>query len=136
MFKVILRKITGVIGAFGIGFGMLFTLQHYAGATFLLFGGLFFRGVQFILTPRAFRSYSPFGTIRRHQHIAIQLMQFLSLGLVILAAIFRLQHYPGVGVLNILGWVLLTLTMVIKALQNPEVDREEVDISAFGRKDK
>ena len=133
--KAVLRKIFGVLGAIGIGFGLLFRLQYYPGATTLLIGGTVFRALQFLLTPNEFRTFSPFGTIRKKQTRGLQAYQFISLGLVIVAAIFRLQEYPGASVLNIIGWFCLTIMMTIKALQNPEVITEEVDISDFGKKE-
>lgn len=133
--KGLLRKFCGVVGAIGIGGGLLFRLQYYPGANVVLIIGMVFRVIQFLLTPAAYRTFSPFGTIRRNQKRVLQVFQFVSLGLVIVAAIFRLQHYPGASVLNVLGWGCLTVMMVLKALQDPEIIREEVDISDFGKKE-
>jgi hypothetical protein len=133
--KVVLRKITGVLGAIGVGFGMLFQLQHYPGAKVVLISGLVFRVIQFLLTPSGFRTFSPFGSIRNNQSKFVQVFQIIGVALVILSALFRFQHYPGASILNIVGWLVLTITMVIKALQNLQYEPEEIDISEFGKKE-
>ena len=134
MIKEILRKLVGVIGAMGIGFGMLFMLQRYPGATYILSVGIVFRFLQFSLTPSAFRSFSPFGAIRKNQPIALHIFQGISIATVIVSVLFKIQHYPGVSFLSIVGWTLLTATMIFKSLQRLKEEREEVDISEFGKR--
>ena len=133
--KEFFRKVTGIIGAVGIGFGLLFRLQHYPGATVVLLGGMVFRVLQFLLTPADFRTFSPFGSIRKNQSKVVRILQGISIAIIIVGALFKIQHYPGGSVLTIIGWLLLTIVMVIKASQNLQKETTEIDISDFGKKE-
>ncbi len=126
-------KLFNALAAMGICFGALFKIQHYPGASVLLLSGLFLRVVGYLITPKEIRSLNPLTSIT-NQNTFVQITNGISIALILVGVLFKIQHYPGASIMTIFGWFLLTISLVVKAfINNPP--KEDIDISEFGKRD-
>lgn len=121
------------LAAFGICYGILFKLQHYPGASILLIVGFGFAALNFMLSLSHSSSEGSITSIYKNNYgRVVQILQGIGTAIVILGAIFNNQHYPGANILQILGWNLIMVNLVVRAFKQPK-DFEEPDISDFGK---
>ncbi len=124
-------KVINALAAFGVCIGALFKIQHYPMASVLLIGGLVMQVIGYLITPAKYRSLNPF-TVLRNPNAIVQIMHGMSLALIIIGVLFKIQHYPGAGVLMIVGWCTLAITLIAKVFLVAS-KAKHIDISNFGK---
>ncbi len=92
-------KLFNALAAMGICFGALFKIQHYPGASVLLLSGLFLRIVGYLITPKEIRSLNPLTSIT-NQNTFVQITNGISIALILVGALFKIQHYPGASIMT------------------------------------
>ena len=128
-----LKKTTLALAAFGICYGILFRTQHYPGSSVLLLSGsclLVSNVIMNLVKPSSIGNV--FHVFKNDYSRLLQIVQGLGFAIIILAALFRIQHYPVASILHLLGWNMVTVNLIIRAFSKKQ-DKRGVDISDFGK---
>lgn len=133
---VLFKKIILALALFGICYGAVFKIQHYPGASFLLLVGTVALVINIVLSMvwsggggEALKIFSP--SYSRNTQIFIG----ISGAIICLGILFRIQHYPGASIMNLLGWNMFAISLIIRAFSTPKNKKAKVDISEFGQKE-
>ncbi len=119
---MIISKFVNSFAIFGLCYGLLFKVQHYpGGSSLLILGGLMFV-LGFCINRDSF--------LGQKSSIFI-VLQSLSVMLILVGFLFKVQHYPGASMMTILGWNMLAVSLIIEVILSTR--KSKVDISEFGK---
>ena len=119
---MIISKFVNSFAIFGICYGLLFKVQHYPGASSLLIFGGVMLVLGFIIKRDSF-----FG----QKSAVFIVLQSLSVILILVGFLFKVQHYPGASVMTILGWNIMAVSLIIEMILRTR--KSKIDISEFGK---
>ena len=113
-------KISGIAGTVMLGFATLFKIMHWPGAGIMMTLGTLM--LAFIFVPSAL------GVLWKETHNTKKIFLFISAFLAgiffLLGILFKVQHWPGAGILLLLSAVISVLflipSMLVSLLRDPE----------------
>lgn len=98
-------KITGNVSLAMLGFGTIMKLVHWPGASVILVLGFFL--LCFVFFPSAI--YTTYKESKASASKLLHISIFLGGVLFMLGVLFKVMHWPGAGVLLLIGWAFILL---------------------------
>ncbi len=113
-------KISGIAGTILLGFAALFKIQHWPGAGIMITLGELYAGICFF-------TFFPRGPLERNPQYKENLSVYFRIHFrvfLLLGTLFKVQHWPGAGILLLLSAVISVLflipSMLVSLLRDPE----------------
>lgn len=101
-------KIFGVISTILMAFGALFKIEHWPGAGILLVVGFFL--LTFVFLPSAV--YVSYREVSNRTKLFTHLTGFLAGFLFAISFLFKIQHWPGTGILMLVATIITSLGFI------------------------
>lgn len=102
-------KIFGALSPTLLALGALFKIQHWPGASIMLVLGFFFLCC-FFLPSSVYVLYTENKSSKKH--LLMQLSGLISSVIFLIGILFKVQHWPGAGILILVGMVLVALVFL------------------------
>lgn len=115
-----LMKISGLVAPIMLAFGALFKIEHWPGAGIMLVLGFFLLSVVFL--PSAI--YVSYKEVSNQTKKLAHLMGFFGTFFLSLSFLFKIMHWPGTGILLLLGAVLTCLVFLPIVIYHRFKDKE------------